>query len=221
MKPLTEPQRLAYEVCKKANISTPAAIMALVGICEKSARAVARHMRVEAGEDTRNAKTAKRWAEYDRILGDRDPRLIRNVDFAKEASATKYETDRYMANRRRAANGRAVPIVQIRDVVPLGASREQFLVQCLAGRDPRDVTAGELATESGLPQHAFQRWLEAAKMRARIQDPDGLLRTKKVKPAHRWNDGLELRWWPKPAGKRRVRLVVTDSNHFDFAEVGT
>jgi hypothetical protein len=43
----------------------------------------------------------------------------------------------------------------------------------------------------------------------------------KPKSARRWHDGAELRWWPKPAGKRRVRLVVTDENHFEFAEVGT
>jgi hypothetical protein len=43
----------------------------------------------------------------------------------------------------------------------------------------------------------------------------------KPKSARRWHDGAELKWWPKPAGKRRVRLVVTDENHFEFAEVGT
>jgi hypothetical protein len=42
----------------------------------------------------------------------------------------------------------------------------------------------------------------------------------KPKSARRWHDGAELKWWPKPAGKRRVRLVVTDENHFEFAEVG-
>ena len=43
----------------------------------------------------------------------------------------------------------------------------------------------------------------------------------KPKSARRWHDGAELKWWPKPAGKRRVRLVVTNENHFEFAEVGT
>jgi hypothetical protein len=43
----------------------------------------------------------------------------------------------------------------------------------------------------------------------------------KPKSARRWHDGAELRWWPKPAGKRRVRLVVTDKNHFEFSEIGT
>jgi hypothetical protein len=41
----------------------------------------------------------------------------------------------------------------------------------------------------------------------------------KPKSARRWHDGAELKWWPKPAGKRRVRLVVTDENHFEFSEV--
>jgi hypothetical protein len=43
----------------------------------------------------------------------------------------------------------------------------------------------------------------------------------KPKSARRWHDGAELRWWPKPVGKRRVRLVVTDENHFEFSEVRT
>lgn len=42
----------------------------------------------------------------------------------------------------------------------------------------------------------------------------------KVRRPHRWHDGLTLRWWPVPVGKRRVRLVVTDGNEFQFAEVG-
>ena len=43
----------------------------------------------------------------------------------------------------------------------------------------------------------------------------------KPKAAHRWHDGLSLRWWPVPQGKRRVRLIVTADNDFDFAEVGS
>jgi len=42
----------------------------------------------------------------------------------------------------------------------------------------------------------------------------------KPKSARRWNDGTELKWWPKPPRKRRVRLTVTNENHFEFAEVG-
>lgn len=40
-----------------------------------------------------------------------------------------------------------------------------------------------------------------------------------VRRPHRWHDGLTLRWWPVPAGKRRVRLVVTEANEFDFVQV--
>lgn len=43
----------------------------------------------------------------------------------------------------------------------------------------------------------------------------------KAKAGHRWHDGLSLRWWPVPQGVRRVRLIVTAGNDFDFAEVGT
>ena len=62
-------------------------------------------------------------------------------------------------------------------------------------------------------------------IRERLDAMEGPRLAAKPKPApkpkagHRWHDGLSLRWWPVPSGKRRVRLIVTADNDFDFAEV--
>jgi hypothetical protein len=96
----------------------------------------------------------------------------------------------------------------------------------LGDGDPKAISLVAGAKALGVSTNQVARARDAI-MRERLDGIDAprlALMAKpepKLKSARRWHDGAELRWWPKPAGKRRVRLVVTEENHFEFAEVGT
>jgi hypothetical protein len=96
----------------------------------------------------------------------------------------------------------------------------------LGDGDPKAISLVAGAAALGVSKNQVGRARDVI-IRERLgamEEPKLALMAKPAPPpksARRWHDGAELKWWPKPAGKRRVRLVVTNENCFEFAEVGT
>lgn len=219
MKPLTKDQQVFFDAAIKGGISGYGEIRRVFGIGDKSARAVAYHVRQATGQLDKKEQFAAKWKRYDEILGDRDPRKIRYVDMAKECCSSITGITRYLKNRRAKWNGEQQRFPRIAELTQDHESRDAFFRKVLGNRDPRDVTAGQLASEAGCGQYVFDHWLAGERVKVRAADPAGLNRVVVRKPRKEWADGCTLAWWPKPEGKRRVRCVVR-GNSFRFLEVG-
>ena len=219
MKPLTERQQVVFDAAIKGGISGYSEIRNLFNVCDKSARAVAYHVRQATGQLDKQEQFREKWKRFDEILGDRDPRKIRNVDLAKECGTSLTGIARYLKSRRAMADGKVQRFPRIAELTRDHKSRDAYFRSVLGDRDPRDVTAGQLANEAGCGQYVFDHWLASERVKARAADPNGAKRAIVQKPRKEWADGCSLAWWPVPEGKRRVRCVVR-GNSFRFLEVG-